>query len=154
VATSGPFKGSAKSIDALDQELAEAVGVDVDADVAVRLPARSAPEVDERPPARELRLGVDLDTTLLRLDEIGAEDLRDKSRTIVPARPSSRSAWRGVNRALCVTSRPTIVSSIPLAKTRAAASGSAQMLNSAAGVTLPSAIAPPISTIRSGRFSG
>ena len=35
-----------------------------------------------------------------------------------------------------------------------AASGSAQMLNSAAGVTLPSAIAPPISTIRSGLASG
>ena len=32
---------------------------------------------------------------------------------------------------------------------RCAASGSAQMLNSAAGVMLPSAIAPPISTIRS-----
>jgi hypothetical protein len=30
-----------------------------------------------------------------------------------------------------------------------AASGSAQMLNSAAGVMFPSAIAPPISTIRS-----
>ena len=39
--------------------------------------------------------------------------------------------------------------SSPLANTRAAASGSTQMLNSAAGVTLPSAIAPPISTIRS-----
>ena len=48
-----------------------------------------------------------------------------------------------------MTSSPTIVTSIPLANTRAAASGSTQMLNSAAGVTLPSAIAPPISTIRS-----
>src|SRR4051812_1137676 len=42
-----------------------------------------------------------------------------------------------------------MVTSIPLANTRAAASGSSQMLNSAAGVTLPSAIAPPISTMRS-----
>ena len=42
-----------------------------------------------------------------------------------------------------------MVTSIPLSNTRAAASGSAQMLNSAAGVTLPSAIAPPIRTIRS-----
>ena len=48
-----------------------------------------------------------------------------------------------------MTSRPIIVTSIPLAKTRCAASGSAQMLNSAAGVTLPSPIAPPIRTIRS-----
>ena len=37
---------------------------------------------------------------------------------------------------------------------RAAASGSAQMLNSAAGVTFPSPIAPPISTIRSGLRPG
>ena len=37
----------------------------------------------------------------------------------------------------------------PEPKTRAAASGSAQMLNSAAGVMFPSAMAPPISTIRS-----
>jgi len=36
-----------------------------------------------------------------------------------------------------------MVTSIPLVKTRCAASGSAQTLNSAAGVTLPSAIAPP-----------
>ena len=43
---------------------------------------------------------------------------------------------------------------MPLANTREAASGSAQMLNSAAGVTFPSAIAPPISTMRSGRASG
>ena len=60
----------------------------------------------------------------------------------------------GVISAWWVTSRPTIVTSSPLSKTRAAASGSAQMLNSAAGVTLPSPIAPPISTIRSGRASG
>ena len=65
-------------------------------------------------------------------------------------RPRSCSACARLSSARCVTSRPTIVTSRPLAKTRAAASGSAQMLNSAAGVTLPSAIAPPISTIRSG----
>ena len=53
-----------------------------------------------------------------------------------------------------VTSRPIIVVSMPLAKTRFAASGSAQMLNSAAGVRLPSPIEPPIRTIRSGRASG
>ncbi len=44
--------------------------------------------------------------------------------------------------------------SIPLAKTRRAASGSPQMLNSAAGVRFPSPTAPPMSTIRSGRASG
>ena len=66
----------------------------------------------------------------------------------------SCSACAGVTSAWCVTSSPTIVTSSPLAKTRCAASGSAQMLNSAAGVTLPSAIAPPISTIRSGFASG
>ncbi len=53
-----------------------------------------------------------------------------------------------VSSARCVTSRPTIVTGRPLSKTRRAASGSHQMLNSAAGVTLPRPIAPPISTIR------
>ena len=51
-----------------------------------------------------------------------------------------------------MTSRPIIVTSRPDAKTRAAASGSAQMLNSAAGVMFPSPIAPPMSTIRAGRI--
>ena len=40
---------------------------------------------------------------------------------------------------------------IPLAKTAAAASGSTKALNSAAGVTFPSPIAPPIQTMRSMR---
>ncbi len=43
-----------------------------------------------------------------------------------------------------------MVTSSPDENTRWAASGSAQMLNSAAGVMLPSAIAPPIRTIRAG----
>ena len=60
-----------------------------------------------------------------------------------------RSPCSGVMSALCVTSRPIMVTSRPLGNTVAAASGSAQMLNSAAGVTFPSAIAPPMRTIRS-----
>ena len=56
-----------------------------------------------------------------------------------------------MNSALCVTSRPISVTGIPLANTAAAASGSTNALNSAAGVMLPSAIAPPIQTIRSRR---
>ena len=74
-----------------------------------------------------------------------------------PTRPARRAAPRraaSVTSAWCVTSRPIIVTSIPLSNTRRAASGSAQMLNSAAGVRLPSPIEPPISTIRSGRASG
>ena len=55
----------------------------------------------------------------------------------------------GVRSAWWVTSRPIIVTSRLDLKTRSAASGSAQMLNSAAGVMFPSAIEPPISTIRS-----
>ena len=47
-----------------------------------------------------------------------------------------------------MTSRPIIVTSSPEWNTRCAASGSAQMLNSAAGVMFPSAIAPPMRTIR------
>ncbi len=42
-----------------------------------------------------------------------------------------------------------MVTSSPLSKTRAAASGSIQMLNSADGVWLPSWMAPPMSTTRS-----
>ena len=72
---------------------------------------------------------------------------RGRRRAAARCASSVISAW-------CVTSRPTIVMSMPLAKTRCAASGSAQMLNSAAGVRLPSPIAPPIRTIRSGRASG
>ena len=44
-----------------------------------------------------------------------------------------------------------MVTSRPLANTCAAASGSTQTLNSADGVWFPSAIAPPMSTIRSSR---
>ena len=44
-----------------------------------------------------------------------------------------------------------MVTSSPLANTWAAASGSIQMLNSAEGVMFPSAIAPPMSTMRSTR---
>ena len=69
-------------------------------------------------------------------------------------RARSASVCSAVISAWWVTSRPIIVTSIPLANTRLAASGSAQMLNSAAGVRLPSPIEPPISTIRSGRASG
>ena len=51
-----------------------------------------------------------------------------------------------------MTSSPIIVTSIPEWKTCCAASGSTQMLNSAAGVMFPSPMAPPISTIRAGRM--
>ena len=60
---------------------------------------------------------------------------------------ASRRWTSGPVTAACVTSSPIIVTSTSAAKTSAAASGSAQMLNSAAGVMLPSAIAPPMTTI-------
>ena len=68
-----------------------------------------------------------------------------------PARPPARAARpRGRMRSFCspvksafwVTSSPTIVTWRPLVNTRRAASGSAQMLNSAAGVVFPSPIDP------------
>ncbi len=61
----------------------------------------------------------------------------------------SRSSTAGVVIARWVTSMPTMVVSMPAWKTACAASGSAQMLNSAAGVWFPSAIAPPMRTMRS-----
>ena len=63
--------------------------------------------------------------------------------------PADCGHRRSTRTALFVTSRPTMVTSSPLPKTRAAASGSIQMLNSADGVWLPSWIAPPMSTTRS-----
>src|SRR5206468_680754 len=58
----------------------------------------------------------------------------------IPARGST--AWR-------VASRGTTSSGSPAARTRCAASGSTDMLNSAVGVTLPgTSTAPPIATIR------
>jgi hypothetical protein len=72
------------------------------------------------------------------------------SATKVPIRPSPRScaSTSGPRMALCVTSSPAMVTSRPLENTTCAASGSHQMLNSAAGVKLPSAIEPPMSTMR------
>src|SRR5581483_4179975 len=77
----------------------------------------------------------------------------ESSATKRPARPASRSssACARVKSALCVTSSPISVIGMPLAKTSAAASGSTKALNSAAGVTFPSPIEPPIQTIRSSR---
>ena len=73
-----------------------------------------------------------------------------------PTRPDARSCsvCSSLISARWVTSRPTMVVSRPSSNTRCAASGSAQMLNSAAGERLPSPIAPPIRTMRSGRASG
>ena len=70
-------------------------------------------------------------------DAVEVEQLGDDL-TDLPRPPRAVGAL-GVISAWCVTSRPTIVTSRPLSKTPGAASGSAQMLNSAAGVTLPSA---------------
>ena len=162
----------------LDEEVDEAVPVDVHAHVCVRLPAGPAPQVDvrcgrarARRRCRRPRRG-----PRSRRGRRGSRARRRRRRA--PASRPSRTApsgsagrrrrarrrasrcgpWRpgapsraGRNSALWVTSSPIMVRSIPLANTRAAASGSAQMLNSAAGVTLPSAIAPPMSTIRSSR---
>ena len=143
--------------------------------------SRSAPVDVRAPPARPGR-AVDLDERVAHVHQRRVDQVRDADRIVhrravevgVAAtcgsarrspsapRPSSR---RGPPRASarcasslisarCVTSSPTIVVSSPSTKTRCAASGSAQMLNSAAGVRLPSPIAPPIRTIRSGRASG
>ena len=165
--------------DPLAQQPEERLGVDPDADARVRLAAGAAPEVDDAcgrgrgrrrsPPRRcggasvdearpdDLRDGdrvVDrravpavrlLVEALEELDEVGDERADPAGRAQRLARRSAvTSAW-------CVTSRPTIVTSIPLWKTACAASGSAQMLNSAAGVMLPSAMAPPMSTISPSR---
>src|SRR5262249_46388410 len=77
----------------------------------------------------------------------------ESSATAFPARPEPRnsSACSRLKSALCVTSSPIMVTSMPLSNTAAAASGSTNALNSAAGVVLPSAIAPPIQTMRSSR---
>ena len=62
-------------------------------------------------------------------------------------RSSSRAMSAGRTSAWWVTSSPDIRIGIPDSKTIAAASGSAQMLNSAAAVVLPAPSEPPISEI-------
>ena len=58
-----------------------------------------------------------------------------------------RSNTSPVARAWCVTSSGDMVRGRPQSNTIAAASGSAHMLNSAAGILLPTPIAPPINEI-------
>ena len=59
----------------LDQQLHEAVRVDSDGDVGVLRPVGAAPKVDDRPPATELRLELDLDVPPGGLEELGPHDL-------------------------------------------------------------------------------
>src|SRR5207244_414623 len=75
-------RGSRVRVQLVDEQVEEAFCVDVDADVTVRLPAGAAPQVDERAPARQLRLGVDLHTALERLDEVRMGDMRDGDRVV------------------------------------------------------------------------
>ena len=73
-----------------------------------------------------------------------------------PTRPAPRSssACAGGDERLVGDVEPDHGHVDPAREHARAASGSAQMLNSAAGVRFPSPIEPPISTIRSGRASG
>ena len=57
---------SAQARESLDEEVDEALRVDVDGDVGVRLPVRPAPEVDVRAPAGELAAAVDDDAAVGR----------------------------------------------------------------------------------------
>ena len=70
---------------------------------------------------------------------------------VVQSVPSaiSAAACAALTRGSIKTSSPYIVIGTPLLKTIAAASGSCQTLNSAAGVALPDDAEPPIKTIRS-----
>src|SRR5437868_12565340 len=61
----------------LDEEVDEALRVDVDPDVRVRLPAGSAPEVDVGAAARELAAAVDDDAAVGRPDEARPDDVGD-----------------------------------------------------------------------------
>ena len=72
----------------LEQELDEGVCVDFDRDVHVRRPAGAAPEVDDRPPAAELGLGLDLDISKRRPEDPGLDDVRDRDR-VVDRRPGN-----------------------------------------------------------------
>ena len=66
----------------------------------------------------------------------------------MPSRPSSliRRSTAAVAPVRMVTSSPSMVTVQPARNTAAAASGSAQMLYSAAGVTLPRPADPPMIT--------
>ena len=68
-----------------------------------------------------------------------------RRRAVASMRICSRRS--GVAITCRVTLRPIILIGMPLVKTTCAASGSHQMLNSAAGVTLPKVSEPPMSAI-------
>ena len=68
--------------DALDEELEERGGVEVDADVGVRRALGSQPAIDDRPPAAELRGELDLDVALDRRHEPWPDHLRDGDRVV------------------------------------------------------------------------
>ena len=138
-------RGSRERVDPLDQQLEEAVGVDVDGDVAVRLPlARPQRSTYVRP--RESSAPVSTLTprclvstrsgrttcatasaswigdAVAAVDAGGGSGCRSRAAraTSRPARPAAQPLGvRSANSAWCVTSSPTIVSSMPLVKTRA-----------------------------------
>ena len=68
--------------DALDEELEERRGVEVDADVGIRRALGSQPAIDDRPPAAELRGELDLDVALDRRHESRPDHLRDGDRVM------------------------------------------------------------------------
>jgi hypothetical protein len=61
--------GAVERLDSLAEQLEEAVPVDPDADVGVRLVARPAPQIDDRAAAAELRLAVHVDMAVEGLDD-------------------------------------------------------------------------------------
>ena len=69
--------------DPRDEQLEEPLGVDVDPDVGVRLGApRRASGVDDGAAVAELRLRLDLDVAVERLDERRVDDVRDGHRIV------------------------------------------------------------------------
>ncbi len=123
-----------------------------DADMDIRLLARHLPEIHDGAARRQFAMHFDIDMEMARRDDAGLDDLCDGARIVqrraahlidlvvpereeveqvrdddrVPCRRVSRScrACAGVMSALCVTSRPIIVSGNPALKTMRAASGS------------------------------
>src|SRR5207248_1335723 len=73
---------SAEPRDPLDEQLEEALGVDVNCDVAALAPTRRLLQVHIRAPARGLGTGVHPDRAVTHLEQAPVDDVRERDRVV------------------------------------------------------------------------
>ena len=85
---------SAQAGEPLTEEAEEAVRVEPDADPRVRRPLGAPPEVDDGPPAAELRGAVDLHVAPLGCHQVAADHVRDSSPGSTTAAPFTTKPFK------------------------------------------------------------